>query len=67
MEFIIESTFQIFQMVNKALDFGDRQEVLKNIHQSFNDIGSANEWIYDNGETDVDYTILEVQRKKRVG
>jgi hypothetical protein len=40
--------------------------VLKPTDQSFDTMGKANVWIIENGLPDVDYTILEIVRKKEV-
>ena len=64
MAFFLETTYEIFE--NGVTDFDPdvKQLVLKPIHQSFDTMGKANVWIIENGLSDVNYTILEIIRRK---
>ena len=65
MEFFLETSYEIFAIRNSDFGLNERQLILKPIHQSFDTMGKANVWIIENGLPDVNYTILEILRKKR--
>ena len=65
MEFFLETRYQIFAIKDSDTGVEERQLALKPIHQSFDTMGKTNVWIIENGLPDVNYTILEILRRKR--
>jgi hypothetical protein len=65
MEFFLETMYEIFAVGDSDFGSDERQVILKPIYQSFDTMGKANVWIIENGLPDVNYTILEILRKKR--
>jgi len=64
MEFFLETKYEIFAIGDSDSSLDERQLILKPIDQSFDTMGKANVWIIENGSPDVNYTILEILRKK---
>ena len=65
MEFFLETSYEIFAIGDSDFGLDEKKLVLKPIYQSFDTMGKANVWIIENGLPDVNYTILEILRKKR--
>ncbi|MEO6328958.1 MAG: hypothetical protein ABIO55_08500 [Ginsengibacter sp.] len=56
---------QIFQIIRTPIGDSNKWfEVLRNIHKSFNERKKAEEWILEEGERALNYTILEVFTKR---
>ncbi|MDF2189291.1 hypothetical protein [Paraflavitalea sp. CAU 1676] len=64
-EYKAESQYQVFQLTDSNLSSAGRRIYgLIDTHAKFDDFGDAEQWIQANGERQVDYTILEIYRKK---
>ena len=60
----IETTYEVFEINSANFGSDEKQIILKPTHQSFDTMGKANLWILQNGVPDVNYTIIEILRKR---
>jgi hypothetical protein len=62
---MFKNSFKVFEVKQMHLGMGETVYTLKSIHREFDEPVDAVEWVQLEGHEEVDYTILEVFRKKK--